>query len=102
LGDWQILQVSGKTALAEIIGCDGADILISNQSDDRGRPCKVIDIEKLRVSGSLAISTTLTGDLEVITAQSIAGNRPWSAQSDGDPAALSFVLRAGPPQFAEN
>lgn len=102
LGGWRILQVSGKTSLAEIVGCDGADILISNQTDEINRPCEVFDIERLRATGSLGITITPTGDLGVITAQSIVGNRPWNAQSEDDAAALSFVMRAKPPQFAEN
>ena len=101
LADWTILQVSGKTALADIPGCDGADILVSNQSDEVLRPCEVFDIERFRETGSLGISLTPNGDLQVIAAQALTGNRPWNAKSDGSPIALSFILEADSPQFAQ-
>jgi competence protein ComEC len=100
LGGWDILQVSGKMALAEIQGCDGADILISNQSNEVQRPCEVFDIERLRETGALGLSLTEFGGLKFTAAQTITGNRPWSAQSDGDPVALSFILHANNRQFA--
>lgn len=34
IGDWTILQVSGKTALAALHDCNGSDVLITNQIDD--------------------------------------------------------------------
>lgn len=101
VGDWQVLQVSGKTALAELRGCDGADILLSNQRDDVQRPCEVFDADRLRQTGALAIGLLDQG-LRVTAAQSVTGNRPWTPKGDSDPAALSFVMRADPPRFAEN
>jgi competence protein ComEC len=87
-------------ALAEIQGCDGADILISNQSNEVQRPCEVFDIERLRETGALGLSLTEFGGLKVTAEQTITGNCPWSAQSDGDPVALSFILHANNRQFA--
>lgn len=78
IGDWQITQVSGKTALAALDGCAGADILISNQTDQIERECLVFDVEALRKTGALALDLNKAGDLIVTTAHSIAGVRPWN------------------------
>ncbi len=78
LGEWQIVQVSGKTALAELDGCGGADVLISNQVDLLSRPCTQYDLDDLRKSGALAFDLTEHGDLQVTTAHGVAGNRPWN------------------------
>ncbi|WP_106744442.1 ComEC/Rec2 family competence protein [Yoonia maritima] len=79
IGDWTVFQVSGKTALAALDGCDGADVIISNQKDDADRPCAVFDIDRLRRTGALALDTNEHGDLVVTTAQDVAGDRPWNA-----------------------
>ncbi len=78
LGDWQILQVSGKTALAEIADCDDANVLISNQIDELARSCTVFDLARLRETGALAFDLAPNGDLLIETAHSIAGERPWN------------------------
>ena len=101
LGDWKVVQVSGKTALAAVQGCDGADILISNQSEVGPRPCAVFDIGRLRETGSLGLSLTEDGDLSITSAHAVTGDRPWTAKSDGDTAALSFILQRDRPQFAQ-
>jgi competence protein ComEC len=101
VGTWRVLQVSGKTALADVQGCDGADILISNQSDIGPRPCEAFDIERLRETGSLGLSLTQAGDLEIISARAVTGDRPWTQKSDGITAALSFVLEADATKLAQ-
>lgn len=78
LGGWDILQVSGKTALASLSGCGGADVLISNQVDDVDRPCEVFDVTRMRQTGSLALDVLETGDLQVMTAHAVSGARPWN------------------------
>jgi len=80
LRGWQILHVTGKTALADLDGCAGADILISNQTDAVDRPCSVFDIRRLRETGSLALNVAQNGDLHIETAHHIAGARPWNIQ----------------------
>ncbi len=100
-GAWTVLQVSGKTALAEITGCDGADVLISNQSDEIIRPCEVFDVERLRLTGALGLSLTDTGGLRVKAANAVTGPRPWTPQSDDNTVALSFVLDPNGPQLAQ-
>ena len=79
LGDWQIVQLSGKTVLADVQGCGGADVLISNQVDAGLRPCAVFDLRALRKTGALALDLTDTGDLIITTAHSVAGQRPWNS-----------------------
>lgn len=79
LATWQVLQVSGKTALAALNGCDGADILISNVEDAVTRPCLVYDMIRLRDTGALAIDVGEDGRLVVTTAQDVAGSRPWNS-----------------------
>ena len=79
LGDWQIVQLSGKTVLADVQGCGGADVLISNQVDAGPRPCAVYDLRALRKTGALALNLTDAGDLVITTAHSVAGQRPWNS-----------------------
>lgn len=92
LGAWRILQVSGKTALADLNGCDGADVLITNQTDDVARPCEVFDIPRLRDTGALGFDLNEAGQLVITAAHAVVGDRPWTTKSDGDTAALSFVM----------
>ncbi len=92
VGDWRVLQVSGKTALAALVGCGGADVLISNQDVTERRPCAVFDTGRLRRTGSLAFDVSKTGDLVVTTAHGLAGERPWNAGQG--PAIAPIVLLA--------
>ena len=95
LAGWQVLQVSGKTALADLTGCDGADILVSNQMDEVDRPCMVYDLRRLRQTGSLAIDVAPNGDLWIETAQRVAGARPWNGQQGArnDPIVLPVQIQ---------
>jgi competence protein ComEC len=78
LGDWHMIAVTGKTALAALTGCGGADILISNQTVQSKRPCRVIDVISLRKTGALAFDLSADGDLITTTARQVAGQRPWA------------------------
>jgi competence protein ComEC len=78
VGHWKIMQVSGKTALSTVVGCGGADVLISNQADEAPRPCLVYDIVALRQSGALKMDVNNAGDLIITSAHGAAGNRPWN------------------------
>jgi competence protein ComEC len=93
IGEWRVLQVSGKTALAGVAGCGGADVLISNQLDGGTRPCLVYDLARLRNTGALAFSLAPNGDLLIDTAYAAAGRRPWNRwQGDlPDPVRLSLA-----------
>jgi competence protein ComEC len=107
IGEWHVLQVSGKTALAGLVGCNGADILISNQMNDVRRPCAVYDIARLRNTGALAFDLAPNGDLLIETAHQLAGQRPWNMRQ-GDlpiPIRLSNTQRkraADATLFTEN
>ena len=74
IADKKLLLASGKTALARVQGCDGADVLITNQSDDIERPCIVYDIDVLRTVGAVAISQ----EGAIITARDVTGARLWN------------------------
>ena len=91
LGGWQILKVTGKTALAEVVDCDGADVLITNQEDTVRRSCDVFDLLALRMTGSLAFFLDDAGNLVIETAHQRAGWRPWN-QRQGPVSDTSIVL----------
>lgn len=91
LGDWQVLQVSGKTALATLQGCDGADVLITTIEDAQARPCQVFDMIALRETGSLSLDLDDNGNLQITTASDVSGDRPWS---NAKPHAPTSVLLA--------
>ncbi len=78
LGKVEIRQVSGKTALAALHGCGGADLLILNRIDDTERPCIVYDLRALRRSGALAGWLDAAGGLRIETAAERAGRRLWT------------------------
>ncbi len=103
VADWGVLQVSGKTALAALDGCDGADVLITNQIDPVQRPCRVFDLAALRDTGALAISTDAAGQLVIRTAHYAAGARPWNARQGvrGDIIMLHSPAAAGPMQLSQ-
>jgi competence protein ComEC len=92
LGDWQILHVSGKTALARLGGCGGADLLVTNQIDARPRPCLVYDLTRLRQTGALALDLTPQGALRITSASAHAGNRPWNRRN-GAPDQPVVIMR---------
>ncbi|MEY1555678.1 ComEC/Rec2 family competence protein [Yoonia sp. R2331] len=97
LGDWEVLQVSGKTALAELQGCGGADILISNQSEVTDRPCLVLDARQLRQHGAIAASLDAEGALVLTTARDVTGTRPWNAHAArGGVPDLNAAIAKGP------
>jgi competence protein ComEC len=80
IGEWDILQVRGKTALAALQECGGADVLVTNQIVEDTRACAVYDILRLRQTGALAMDVNVEGDLVITSAHQIAGNRPWNAR----------------------
>ena len=80
LGDWDIVQTSGKTALAALDGCGNAHVLITNQVDEVQRPCIVYDVTRLRQTGALGLDLLENGDLQINTAHAVAGFRPWNAR----------------------
>ena len=89
LGRWRLRQVRGKVALAEMEGCGGADILVSNQTDPVSRPCLTFDAARLRDTGAVSLSLTATGDLRIVTASEVSGRRPWN---DTTPAQVPLLM----------
>ena len=77
LGATEIVQVTGKTALAALDGCDSADILIANQPDPAPRPCLRFDARRLRDTGALALRHAPEG-LRIETVADRAGRRLWT------------------------
>ncbi len=81
-----LIHVTGKTALAALDGCNGAEILITNVREDTPRPCEVYDLTRLRDTGALAGRMTET-DLTITTAADLTGQRLWTPtkQRQSDP-----------------
>lgn len=80
IGQTSILLVTGKTALADLIGCAGADVLITNVEDTQDRTCEVYDQNRLRMTGALAINVDDQGRPNVVTVRDRTGDRPWTGQ----------------------
>ena len=78
LGEWTIMQVSGKVALREMENCAGADVVISNQIDEVERACLVFDLHDLRNTGALSFWLD-EGALIIQTARDVTGVRPWNS-----------------------
>ncbi len=76
-GGLDVLQVRGKTALAELQGCGGADLLITNVVDEAERPCDTYDLMRLRETGALALLVA-ADKAEIVTARQITGDRLWN------------------------
>ena len=94
LGPYAVLHANGKTALAELVGCGGADVLVSNQVNAGARPCLVLDLSVLRRTGSVALSLDPQGALVLRTAREVTGLRPWNRQGAPDPGAPPLALLA--------
>jgi competence protein ComEC len=78
IGPARVLAVRGKMALAEVVDCDGADILVSNQQVGAGQSCTVFDISALRESG--AVAGYLRDDaLHLISVKDLTGDRLWNS-----------------------
>ncbi|WP_368183665.1 ComEC/Rec2 family competence protein [Aestuariibius sp. HNIBRBA575] len=75
---FRVLQIRGQRQSTSLEGCGGADILIMNVENQTDRPCDVYDPIRLRSTGSLALYQDRAN---IITAQSLAGNRIWNTPS---------------------
>ncbi|SDE92752.1 ComEC/Rec2 family competence protein [Limimaricola pyoseonensis] len=87
LGGVEVLQVSGKTALAALRGCDGAALVIANHPDPTPRPCLRYDSLDLRRLGALAVEAGAAG-LDVTSTAERAGRRLWSDRAARDASPL--------------
>lgn len=82
IGGVKIVQVSGKTALAALDGCGGADLVISNQAETAVLPCLTLNARDLRKTGSLSLTVGPDGMLDLSAARAEIGDRPWNTAPD--------------------
>lgn len=96
VGDAQVMNVRGATALATLQGCGGADIVITNQELRGLAECEVYDINRLRDTGALA-GWVVDGKLQFESVRDRTGDRLWNTQSvrrrDGPIATLIAQTR---------
>ncbi|WP_249218982.1 ComEC/Rec2 family competence protein [Loktanella sp. SALINAS62] len=97
LGPWQVLQVRGKTGLAALQDCAGADVIVLNIPDTTARPCLVIDPLRLRSTGAVALDLDADDRLIITTALSVSGVRPWTQGAQDDDRRMPTVI-SGPDQ----
>ncbi len=69
----QIVHLIGKRAVAGFDGCKAGQVIIASVPMTRAGPCKVYDLERLRTTGSLAIT-----DKGIVTARDLSGQRIWN------------------------
>lgn len=89
IGATRVVAVRGKGALAEVPGCDGAQILISNQQVGPGRDCTVLDIARLRETGAVAGYLGDTG-LELVSVRDRTGARLWNSRRAREDTLLAW------------
>lgn len=70
-------QVSGKRATADFDTCAKADLVVMNVTQPHDLPCRVIDLDRLRETGALALYPDKTG-LRIVSARDITGVRLWN------------------------
>lgn len=97
VGGVAVLLVTGKTSLAALDGCAGADVLVTDQRDllARDRPCAVYDAVRLRETGALAYWTE-DGVARLRTAHDVTGDRLWNGGVP--PRTGGIVIARGNPQ----
>nr|WP_246849788.1 ComEC/Rec2 family competence protein [Rubellimicrobium arenae] len=83
VGGRDILLVRGARALAQVKGCDGADLLVTDQVAE-GRPCLVLDASMLARTGAVA-GWAEGGGLRLIATELWAGDRPWTRHRRQEP-----------------
>ncbi|WP_084862216.1 ComEC/Rec2 family competence protein [Salibaculum halophilum] len=79
IGATRVLAVRGKLALAEVVGCDGAAILVSNQQVGPGRDCTVLDLGRLRERGAVA-GYLRDEALDLVSVRDRTGDRLWNSR----------------------
>lgn len=84
LGDTDIIHVIGKTGAAQITTCSAEQLVIASVPLSLSGPCEVFDPDRLRRTGSLAI--TKDG---LTTARQHAGQRIWNTSARRKPVRLA-------------
>jgi len=80
VGEKTVIHLSGRGALERLgEACQEAALVILARAAPRPAPCAVIDQEKLRVSGALALYSD-AGKLRLVGARQQQGRRLWSDQ----------------------
>ncbi|MGC1495244.1 MAG: ComEC/Rec2 family competence protein [Sulfitobacter sp.] len=81
-----IIHLSGKRALAAFSGCDAGQIVVTSvaAADLKASGCDVFDPERLKQTGSIALSGDKDGWF-MTTARDLAGDRPWTHWPKADP-----------------
>ncbi len=77
VGGQRLRIVTGKTRIAALSGCGGADVLVSNVEAATGRDCVVWDAPKLAQTGAVAGWLGSQG-LRWQTVSATVGNRLWA------------------------
>ncbi|SEW14889.1 competence protein ComEC [Cognatiyoonia koreensis] len=98
IGDIEVIKLAGVTALQDLDGCGGAQVLVSNQIVERPRPCLVLDVGQLRDVGAVALYVQDAG-LRIETVRDRVGVRPWNRagiDTGSIPPTLTLQPRSGP------
>ena len=70
----RIIHITGKRRAEAFVGCHASDLVVANAVLQHTGPCAILGPDRLRSSGSIAM--TQNGIL--ISANELAGDRPWS------------------------
>jgi competence protein ComEC len=70
----RIIHITGKRKAEAFVGCHASDLVVANAELQPAGPCAILGPDRLRSSGSIAM--TQNGIL--ISANELAGDRPWS------------------------
>ncbi|KAA9009120.1 ComEC/Rec2 family competence protein [Histidinibacterium aquaticum] len=76
-GPVSVIHVTGKRALEGLAGCGGAGIVVTNVESGTERPCLVLDVSRLRETGSVA-GYADEGRLVLRSASELTGARLWT------------------------
>jgi len=72
-GPRQIVHLIGKRAVSGFDECKAGQVIIASVAMTRTGPCDVYDLDRLRTTGSLAIT-----DKGIFTAKDVSGRRIWN------------------------
>jgi competence protein ComEC len=79
LGSTRLRHLTGKAGLAQLEPCRPTDLVILSSRQDVQTECTIYDASRLRRVGSLAIfMSRKTGQLRIVSARDISGDRLWN------------------------
>ncbi|KNG92981.1 ComEC/Rec2 family competence protein [Pseudaestuariivita atlantica] len=91
---WDIVHVAGKRAARTPPPCARGRLIVSNVPLTLDGPCLVLDLDKLRDSGSIALWRDGTG-LRARIAHVDGGARPWSPRGTAPPGLVDWMKTVG-------